>query len=66
MFKDTNIEENLTAVASPVVTLSIVAGGKPISHFKHFKLSQSAAGHHRFTLLLDYDIFGEAEDHQME
>lgn len=49
-----------------VVQLDIVVEGKPIPHFKHFQLKQSATRHHEFSLLLAHDSLGNAENHHLE
>lgn len=49
-----------------VVRLDIVIEGKIISHFKHFKLRQSAVKHHEFDLMLAYDSLGKPENHNLE
>ncbi|WP_373462510.1 MULTISPECIES: type VI secretion system Vgr family protein [unclassified Chryseobacterium] len=49
-----------------VVRLEIVIEGKIISHFKHFKLRQSAVKHHEFDLMLAYDSLGKPENHNLE
>lgn len=46
--------------------LNIVVEGKPIKHYKHFRLHQSATTHHRFTLTLSHDSLGRVQDHHME
>lgn len=46
--------------------LTIVVEGKQIAHYKHFQLKQSAITHHTFSLVLDHDALGIADDHQME
>lgn len=49
-----------------VVKLDIVVEGKPVKHFKHFRLDQSAVRHHEFSLMLAYDTLGNAENHNLE
>ena len=44
----------------------MVIDGQIIKHYKHFKLSQSARGHHRFELTLAHDALGERQNHQLE
>ena len=51
---------------SHLTKLTIVVEGKQIKSYKHFELSQSATGHHEFSLTLDYDSLGEPEDHHLE
>jgi uncharacterized protein involved in type VI secretion and phage assembly len=65
MLQDTETITDALGISS-VAQLRIVAHGKPLSHYKHFQLLQSAAGHHRFSLVLDHDVFGVAEDHQLQ
>ncbi|WP_312901950.1 type VI secretion system Vgr family protein [Chryseobacterium taichungense] len=49
-----------------VVKLDIVVEGKPVKHFKHFRLDQSAVRHHEFSLMLAHDTLGNAENHNLE
>ncbi|SEM48526.1 Uncharacterized conserved protein, implicated in type VI secretion and phage assembly [Chryseobacterium taichungense] len=49
-----------------VVKLDIVVEGKPVKHFKHFRLDQSAVRHHEFSLMLAHDTLGIAENHNLE
>jgi len=49
-----------------VVKLDIVVEGKPVKHFKHFSLTQSASRHHDFSLMLAHDTLGNAENHNLE
>lgn len=49
-----------------VVKLDIVVNGKSISHFKHFRLQQSAKTHHNFELILAHDSLGEIQNHNLE
>jgi len=48
------------------VKLDIVIKGKPVSHFKHFHLQQSAGRHHYFELTLAHDSLGETQNHHLE
>lgn len=48
-----------------MVKLDIVVEGKMISHFKYFRLCQSAVKHHSFELILPYDALGEVQDHNL-
>ncbi|MBD8082507.1 type VI secretion system Vgr family protein [Chryseobacterium caseinilyticum] len=49
-----------------VVKLEVVIEGKEITHFKHFKLNQSAVKHHNFSLTLAHDTLGGTENHNLE
>jgi type VI secretion system secreted protein VgrG len=49
-----------------IVKLDIIIEGKVISHFTHFKLSQSAVKHHEFSLTLAHDSLGNPENHHLE
>ncbi|GEM_PF-101080 len=60
------ISENQIAGINRVVKLDIVIDGKPISHFKNFRLQQSARRHHYFELTLAHDSLGEAQNHNLE
>ena len=51
---------------SHLAKLTIVVEGQQILNYAHFQLSQSAVDHHGFSLVLDHDALGGAEDHQME
>lgn len=60
------IPESFIAGINRVVKLDVVIEGKIIKHFKHFKLTQSAAKHHEFSLTLAHDTLGSAENHNLE
>ncbi|WET49857.1 phage baseplate assembly protein V [Chryseobacterium indologenes] len=60
------ISENHIPGINRVVKLDIVIDGKPISHFKHFCLQQSAKTHHQFELTLAHDSLGETQNHNLE
>lgn len=60
------ISENDIAGINRVVRLDIVADGKTISRFKHFRLQQSARKHHSFELILAHDSLEEIQDHNLE
>ncbi|MCS4301814.1 type VI secretion system Vgr family protein [Chryseobacterium sp. BIGb0232] len=60
------ISENHIAGINRVVKLDIVVEGKSISHFKHFRLQQSARKHHYFELILAHDSLGEIQNHNLE
>ncbi len=49
-----------------MVKLDIVIDGKPISHFKHFRLQQSARTHHYFELTLAHDSLDKTQNHNLE
>jgi uncharacterized protein involved in type VI secretion and phage assembly len=70
---NSNKKSNAAAIAasevfgvSHLTKLTIVVEGTQIKHYKHFQLSQSAIGHHSFSLVLDHDSLGSPENHQME
>ncbi|MDR2235210.1 MAG: phage late control D family protein, partial [Chryseobacterium sp.] len=60
------ISESHIAGINRVVKLDIVIEGKSVSHFKHFRLQQSARTHHYFELILAYDSLGEIQNHNLE
>lgn len=60
------IPESFIAGINRVVKLDMVIEGQIIKHFKHFKLIQSAAKHHEFSLTLAHDTLGKAENHNLE
>lgn len=60
------IAESFIAGINRVVKLDVVVEGKIIKHFKHFKLVQSAAKHHEFSLTLAHDTLGSAENHNLD
>lgn len=60
------IPESFIAGINRVVKLDVVIEGQIIKHFKHFKLTQSAAKHHEFSLTLAHDTLGKAENHNLE
>lgn len=60
------ISETHISGINRVVKLDIVVNGKSISHFKHFRLQQSAKTHHRFELILAHDSLGEIQNHNLE
>lgn len=60
------IAESFIAGINRVVKLDVVIEGQIIKHFKHFKLTQSAAKHHEFSLMLAHDTLGNAENHNLE
>lgn len=60
------LSENHISGINRIVNLNIVIQGKPISHYKHFKLKQSARRHHEFELILDHDVLDEVQNHNLE
>ena len=60
------IAQSFIAGINRVVKLEVVIEGQIIKHFKHFKLTQSAAKHHEFNLMLAHDTLGNAENHNLE
>ncbi|REC46843.1 type VI secretion system Vgr family protein [Chryseobacterium pennipullorum] len=60
------IAESFIAGINRVVKLDVVVEGQIIKHFKHFKLVQSAAKHHEFSLTLAHDSLGSAENHNLD
>lgn len=60
------IAESFIAGINRVVKLDIIVEGQVIKYFKHFKLVQSAAKHHEFSLTLAHDTLGSAENHNLE
>ncbi|CAH0206112.1 phage baseplate assembly protein V [Chryseobacterium sp. Bi04] len=60
------ISENHIAGINRVVKLDVVVNGKPIRHFKHFRLQQSARKHHCFELTLAHDSLDEVQSHNLE
>lgn len=60
------IAESFIAGINRVVKLDIIVEGQIIQYFKHFKLVQSAAKHHEFSLTLAHDTLGNAENHNLE
>ncbi|MGH1517693.1 phage baseplate assembly protein V [Chryseobacterium sp. JK1] len=60
------ISENHMPGINRVVKLDIVIEGKSISHFKHFRLQQSARTHHHFKLTLAHDSLDEVQNHNLE
>lgn len=49
-----------------LVKLSVVIEGKVISHYKHFRLTQSAQKHHEFSLTLAHDALDSRQSHTLE
>ncbi|AZA82588.1 Vgr family protein [Chryseobacterium lactis] len=60
------IPDSFIAGINRVVKLDVIIEGKIIKHFKHFRLTQSAAKHHEFSLTLAHDTLGNAENHNLQ
>ncbi|MFZ4929797.1 phage baseplate assembly protein V [Chryseobacterium sp. Mn2064] len=60
------ISENHISGIHRVVKLDMVINGKPVSHFKHFRLQQSTRRHHYFELILAHDSLAEVQNHNLE
>ena len=60
------IKNNHQAGINRLVKLSVVIDGQIIKFYKHFKLTQSARGHHQFELTLAHDALGDRQNHQLE
>jgi uncharacterized protein involved in type VI secretion and phage assembly len=60
------IPQSIIAGINRVVKLDVVIEGQIIKHFKHFKLIQSAAKHHEFSLTLAHDTLGSIENHNLQ
>ncbi|MBP2619643.1 type VI secretion system Vgr family protein [Chryseobacterium jejuense] len=60
------IPQSIIAGINRVVKLDVVIEGQIINHFKHFKLVQSAAKHHEFSLTLAHDTLGSVENHNLQ
>ncbi|WP_185249573.1 type VI secretion system Vgr family protein [Chryseobacterium bernardetii] len=60
------ISENHIAGINRVVKLEVHANGKPIMHFKHFKLIQSAVKHHEFEMILAHDSLENRQTQNLE
>ncbi|SHG84067.1 type VI secretion system Vgr family protein [Chryseobacterium vrystaatense] len=61
-----HISENQIAGINRVVKLEVYADGKPVSHFKHFKLKQSAVRHHEFEIILAHDALENPQTQNLE
>lgn len=60
------ISENQIFGINRMVELEVLANGKPIKHFKHFKLAQSAVKHHEFEIILAHDSLDHHQTHHLE
>ncbi|SHL22791.1 type VI secretion system Vgr family protein [Chryseobacterium polytrichastri] len=60
------ISENHIAGINRVVGIEVHADGKPIKHFKHFKLTQSAIKHHQFEIILAHDSLENRQSQNLE
>ncbi|RIY34776.1 hypothetical protein CKY20_11705, partial [Capnocytophaga canis] len=60
------IQSNEIFGQNNIPQLKVVIDKKPIPHFKHFTLLQSAMGHHSFTLVLDFNSLESKQTHKME
>lgn len=60
------ISQSYIAGINRVIKLDVIIEGEIISHFKHFKLVQSATRHHEFSLMLAHDTLGKPENHNLE
>ena len=72
MYNNTNKSNSVLMAAhellgvSHLTKLTIVVEGTQIKSYKHFHLSQTTSEHHHFSLVLDHDSLGAAEDHKLE
>ncbi|WP_185113386.1 type VI secretion system Vgr family protein [Chryseobacterium sp. ERMR1:04] len=60
------ISENRLSGINCVVGIEIHADGKPINHFNHFKLTQSAVRHHEFEIVLAHDSLENRQSENLE
>ncbi|KPH13277.1 type VI secretion system Vgr family protein [Chryseobacterium sp. ERMR1:04] len=60
------ITENRISGINRVVGIEIHADGKPINHFKYFKLTQSTVRHHEFEIVLAYDSLENRQSENLE
>ncbi|SHM50454.1 type VI secretion system Vgr family protein [Chryseobacterium polytrichastri] len=60
------ISENQISGINRMVQLEVHADGKPVKHFKHFKLTQSAVKHHEFEITLAYDSLENRQNQNLE
>ncbi|KPH12909.1 type VI secretion system Vgr family protein [Chryseobacterium sp. ERMR1:04] len=60
------ISANHIAGINRVVGIEVLANGKPIKHFKHFKLKQSAINHHEFEIILAHDSLENRQSQNLE
>lgn len=61
-----SILENKISGINRMVELEVLADGKAIKHFKHFKLTQSAVKHHQFEIILAHDSLEERQSYNLE
>ncbi|SHK24601.1 type VI secretion system Vgr family protein [Chryseobacterium polytrichastri] len=61
-----SISENKISGINRMVELEVLADGKTIKHFKHFKLTQSAVKHHEFEIILAHDSLEERQSYHLE
>ncbi|KPH10950.1 type VI secretion system Vgr family protein [Chryseobacterium sp. ERMR1:04] len=60
------ISENHIAGINRMVELEVLADGKPVKYFKHFKLTQSAVKHHEFEIILAHDSLEGHQTHHLK
>ena len=60
------ISEHHHSGINRLVKLSVVIEGKVISHYKHFRLTQSTQKHHEFSLTLAHDALDSRQNHTLE
>jgi type VI secretion system secreted protein VgrG len=60
------ISQNHHTGINRLVKLSLVIEGKVIRYYKHFKLTQSARRHHKFSVTLAHDALGNRQTHTLE
>ncbi|KPH14369.1 type VI secretion system Vgr family protein [Chryseobacterium sp. ERMR1:04] len=61
-----SISANHISGINRVVGIEVHADGKPIKHFKHFKLTQSAIKHHEFEIILAHDSLENQQSQNLE
>ncbi|MGV0925397.1 type VI secretion system Vgr family protein [Empedobacter tilapiae] len=61
-----SIADSQVSGINRLAKLLLVIDGKIVPHYKHFSLEQHSQTHHKFELILDHDIFGMYENHQLE
>ncbi|WP_123905698.1 type VI secretion system Vgr family protein [Chryseobacterium sp. ERMR1:04] len=61
-----SIAENSISGINRMVELEVYANGKPVKHFKHFKLTQSAVKHHEFEIILAHDSLENRQTHNLQ
>ncbi|MEN4760015.1 phage baseplate assembly protein V [Chryseobacterium sp. C39-AII1] len=60
------VSDNHHTGINRLVKLSLVIEGQVIRYYKHFKLTQSAARHHQFSLTLAHDALGDRQSHTLD